>query len=624
MHIHNKIKFLAMVFSIVCAGTVVAQPDRWQQKVSYEMDVELDVNSHIFTGTQKLDYINNSPDTLHQVFYHLYLNAFQPGSMMDVRSRTIADPDRRVADRIAELEENEIGYQKINSLEHDGKEVDYKIEGTILEVTLVRPILPGSTTTFEMDFTSQVPLQIRRTGRDNAEGIDYSMSQWYPKMAEYDYQGWHANPYIGREFYGIWGDFDVKITLDSSYVVAASGYLQNPQEIGHGYQEPGSRVRRPSKSMLTWHFIAPNVHDFVWAADPDYVHDRVQVPDGPELHFFYQNDSLNGNWERLPEFTVRAVQEMNKRFGKYPYDQYSVIQAGDGGMEYPMATLITGRRPLPSLVGVTVHELAHSWFQMVLATNESLYPWMDEGFTSYATDIVMQELFNPDSDADPHRGSYAAYFALVKSGLEEPMSTHSDHYNTNRAYGTAAYAKGNVFLHQLSYIIGQETLETGMLRYFNTWKFKHPNANDFIRVMEKESGLELDWYLEYFVNSTHTVDYGIRSMINANNDTHITLERSGRMPMPIDLMVEFENGETKLFYIPMVIMRGGKDQEYEGMERVVLDDWPWVRNSYTFSFPANGVAISSIEIDPSQRMADIDRENNKIELADVVDGQTNP
>lgn len=611
------------VVIIFTSFAALAQSERWQQRVSYQMEVTLDATKHLLSGKQKLVYTNNSPDTLRKVFYHLYLNAFQPGSMMDVRSRTIEDPDKRVANRILLLNEDEIGYQKVNTLQQNGKDVKYEIVGTILEVTLNQPILPRATATFQMDFSAQIPVQIRRTGRDSEEKIDYSMAQWYPKMSEYDYQGWHANPYIAREFHGVWGDFDVKITLDSAFVVAASGYLQNPQEIGHGYQQVGKKIKRPGGKNLTWHFKAPNVHDFVWAADKGYIHTRRQVPNGPELHFFYTKDSLNGDWANLPDYTVKAVQEMNQRFGTYPYQQYSVIQAGDGGMEYPMATFITGRRPFKSLVSVTVHELAHSWFQSVLASNESLYPWMDEGFTSYATNIVMQQLFAPNSQANPHIGSYNAYFSLVKSGLEEVMTTHADHYNTNRAYGVAAYSKGAIFLHQLGYVIGKENLDKGMLRYFNTWKFKHPNANDFIRVMEKQSGLELDWYREYFVNTTHTIDYGIKTVVENDDKTYITLERIGRMPMPIDLLVEFKNGDKRLYYIPLEIMRGEKPKEFS-IETVILNDWAWVIPEYTLSIPVNSNEIARIEIDPSGRMADIERNNNKIDMDSVIGGTINP
>src|SRR5690606_11485247 len=307
-HMGTKLKtlYLFLSFFLLISLYSFAQTDRWQQRVEYNMEIEMDVNNHQFSGKQHLVYYNNSPDTLHKVYYHLFLNAFQPNSMMDVRSRTIADPDTRVASRIQHLTSEEIGYQKITKLQQDGKSVQFEEDGTILDVTLNKPILPNSKTVFEMEFQAQVPLQIRRTGRDNAEGIAYSMAQWYPKMVEYDYEGWHANPYVCREFHGVWGDFEVKITIDSAYTLAGTGYLQNAHEIGRGYAA-GEVKPKVKKGNLTWHFKATDVHDFVWAADPDYVHVTAQVPNGPLLRFFYVPDSLTTtNWSRLPEYTIKA------------------------------------------------------------------------------------------------------------------------------------------------------------------------------------------------------------------------------------------------------------------------------------------------------------------------------
>ena len=188
------LKKLLALFLLCPAFYAEAQPERWQQRVSYEMNIDMDVAKNQYRGVQRLGYTNNSPDTLDKVFYHLYFNAFQPGSMMDVRSRTISDADGRVGSRISTLKPEEQGWIKVNALKHKGKAVKYETSETILEVTLNEPILPGSTTVFEMEWDAQVPLQIRRSGRDNREGVRYSMAQWYPKLCEYDYQGWHSNP----------------------------------------------------------------------------------------------------------------------------------------------------------------------------------------------------------------------------------------------------------------------------------------------------------------------------------------------------------------------------------------------------------------------------------------------
>ena len=619
-------KLLLTIFYSLIPAILLAQPAStgyWQQRVEYKMEIDMDVATHRFTGSQELTYFNNSPDTLTRVFYHLYFNAFQPGSMMDMRSLSIDDPDRRVADRISKLTDEEIGYQHINSLKQNGRDVAYNVTGTILEVRLNEPILPGKQAEFDMEFDAQVPVQIRRSGRDNAEGIAYSMSQWYPKLCEYDYRGWHTNPYIGREFHGVWGDFDVKITIDPTYTIGGTGYLQNPDKIGHGYQEEGKEVT-PSEKPIPWHFKAPDVHDFMWAADPGYTHTKIQVPDGPVLHFFYEaNDGNRANWEQLPEIMVRAIQYMNQNFGVYPYEQYSFVQGGDGGMEYPMATLITGGRNLQSLVGVSVHEMIHSWFQGVLATNESLYPWMDEGFTSFASALTMAHL--SDQEGAPYMGSYRGYFANVAGGKEEPLTTHSDMYHTNRSYGINAYSKGAVFLAQLGYIIGEETLMKGMRRYYNTWKFKHPTDIDLIRIMEKESGIQLDWYLETFVYTTKTIDYGIEAVSTDGTETLVKLKRIGEMMMPVDLYVEYADGSSEILYIPLRIMRGEKPVEFEDMQRRTLQAWPWTYPTYTLKISRPLSEITSIEIDSSERMADINRQNNlyrRMENAEVFQDPT--
>jgi hypothetical protein len=604
--------FLITSLLLVLYTMAAAQPDRWQQRAEYTMSVDMDAPTNRYTGTQSLVYHNNSPDTLNSVYYHLYFNAFQPGSEMDVRSRTIEDPDPRVGSRINELKPDEIGYLRVQALEQDGKQITYTEKGTILVVNLANPLLPGKSTTLNMRFEGQVPLQIRRSGRDNKEGIRLTMTQWYPKMAEYDYEGWHTPAYIGREFHGVWGDYDVKIALDAAYVVGGTGYLQNPQEIGHGYAEAAKPAKRKKGQKLTWHFKAPMVHDFAWAADPDYMHDTMQVPNGPMLHFFYQNDpSYAKTWKQLQPYAVQAFQIMNRDFGVYPYEQYSFIQGGDGGMEYPMATMITGNRSLESLVGVSVHEAVHSWYQMVLGTNESLYPWMDEGFTTYASDHVMNLIFHNGQKANPHQNTMQAYVNYVKSGQQEPMTTHADRYIRNRAYSLNAYVKGSVLLSQLSYVMGEEKMMEGMRRYYNTWKFKHPNPTDFKRIMEKTSGLELDWLFLDWIGTTNAIDYSVGNVsTTADGNTLVRLQRVGELPMPIDLVVTYADGSQELVYIPLRMMLGEK-QETLGLARTQAPEWTWVNPSYELVISRPMSQVRQLEIDPSGRMADVERANNR-------------
>ncbi|MCB0761020.1 MAG: M1 family metallopeptidase [Flavobacteriales bacterium] len=608
----NWIALLPFVFAV---SVVFGQADRWQQRVEYQMDITMNVENHQYGGVQKLTYHNNSPDRLDKVFYHLYFNAFQPGSMMDVRSLTIEDPDPRVGDRISKLSPEEQGWIQVKSLKMDGKKVDFETVGTILEVSLPRAIEPGSTVVFEMTWDAQVPAQVRRSGWNNAEGVEYSMTQWYPKMCEYDYEGWHSNPYVGREFHGVWGSFEVNITMPTAYTIGATGVLQNPNQVGHGYGDMPVQ-RGPQKENTTWTFKADNVHDFAWAADKDYVHESTKLRNGTVLHFIHQNDEeYNEAWRQLPEYMEKAFAFLSEHFGQYPYPQYTFIQGGDGGMEYPMMTLITGNRKVSSLVGVSVHEAVHSWYQGVLGSNESLYEWMDEGFTSYATSECMGHLFTGRT-YPPHHWAFEDYFNIVREGKEEPLATHADHYTTNAAYGTAAYSKGEVLLAQLEYVIGREAVEQGLLDYFNTWKFKHPNPTDFKRVMEKASGIELDWYFEYFVNTTKTIDYGIQQVYGQDGHTMVTLQRVGLMPMPVDVTITMRNGSTETINIPMRIMRGNRPLK---SGETLAEDWPWTNPTYELILDRPITEIERIEIDANRGMADVDRSNNTFTLMEGVE-----
>ncbi len=598
-----------LILLIASTFAASAQTTRWQQHVDYTMHLNLDVNTHLFEGTQKLVYTNNSPDTLKTVYYHLFLNAFQPGSMMDERSRAIKDPDKRVKDRIYNLSKNEQGRIYPTSLVQDGSSIKFKVIGTILEVTLAHPILPKSSTTFDMAFEGQVPMQIRRTGRDNSEGIDYSMAQWYPKLSEYDYAGWHANPYVAREFHGVWGNFDVKITLDSRYIIGATGLLQNANEIGYGYQDDISvPVKHKKKKPLTWHFKAENVHDFVWAADPDYVHKTVQVPNGPKMHFFYQEDSITTNtWPQLMEETPKFVAYMNDNFGKYPYSDYSVIQGGDGGMEYPMATLIIGRGSYAGLLSVTIHEMFHSWYQGVLASNESLYPWMDEGFTTYASNKTKAYLTN--SDKDPQARGYGGYYYLIKQGKQEPLTTHADHYASNLGYGIASYSMGAMVPAMLAYIVGEENFAKAFRAYYNTWQFKHPNPTDFRRFIEKETGFELGWFFNTWIGTTNHADYAIDSVYAKDNTTQIILANKGAMPMPTEVFITYKDGSKEIFYFPLRIMRNSKT-EFGGVKSTLVSDWPWTNPILKFIIQKPITEIKTIELNNSKRVPDIDQSND--------------
>ena len=597
-------KLILLVFSFF-STSIFAQ--HWQQEVDYNMSVHLDTETAVYKGVQKLVYTNNSPETLKKVFYHLYFNAFQPGSDMAIRLKNGGDKNRRFKISLDTLSKDQSGYLKVFNLKQDGKIVSTKESETILEVTLNESLTSGESTVLELEFEGHVPDVIRRAGKNSEEGVAFSMAQWYPKLSEYDVDGWNTDPYTGREFHGVWGNFDVKITLNKDFTVGGSGYLQNADEIGKGYSD--RKRSKSKKGEITWHFIAPNVHDFTFAADPDYIHDIYPGPNNVDLHFFYKNDpEIIENWKKLQPITAELMEYFNNKIGLYPYKQYSVIQGGDGGMEYAMCTLITGKRKFGSLVGVTAHELAHSWFQFVLATNETKHEWMDEGFTTFISTLAENIVLKEDR-VFPLMNSYSGYLALANSGEEQPQATNANRYHFNNAYESTAYNKGAVFLSQLGYIIGTDNLFKALQAYYNEYKFKHPVPNDIRRIAERVSGIQLRWYLTDWTQTVNKIDYAIEGVVPVKSGTQINLKRIGLMPMPLDILVRYKDGSQEFYYVPITLMRGEKENPYDAPWHVEKD-WSWSNPNYTLSIDRKTEEIDMIIIDPTYYMADVDRNNN--------------
>lgn len=613
-------KLLILCFLITSSTLFAQRAGYWQQAVDYKMDIDVDEKNYRYDGKMTLKYSNNSDQDLSKVYFHLYFNAFQPGSMMDYRLANIVDPDRRmtsnigtkeqpkIQSRIATLTPEQIGYQNIKTLNVDGVATTFKVDGTILEVTLPKAIRAGESVNFTMEWEAQVPEQIRRTGRNSTEDVALSMAQWYPKMAHFDEFGWHLDEYVAREFVAPFGNFDVTLRLAPNYIVGASGKLQNTNEV-KGYDK-NAKVKTVNGKAV-WNFKAENIHDFAWAADDKFVVDSLKSKEGVTVYTAYipTNEAVIENWTTALQLATEFFDFCSSRFGAYPWPTYAIVQGGDGGMEYGTATLVTGGRDIKSLVGVIFHEAAHSWYQQLFGINETVDEWFDEGFTSYIQDIAYQHLFERKGalETNPVISAYRAYYKLALSGKEEPMSLLADYYHTNYAYSNQAYNKGQVLAQQLGYIIGQENLDKTFLKFYELWKFKHPTPNDFKRVAEEISGINLKWYFNLFINTTRTIDYGIQAVA----DNSITLVNKSGIAMPIDLLVEYEDGTKELFYIPLREMRGEKQQEnfdtYKDAKWTVLEDWFWTKPTYTLPLSKKA---KSVQIDPSQRLADVDAADN--------------
>ena len=611
---------LLFTLSLLATPSFAQSAADWQQRVHYTIDVDVDVETNVMEGRQRLVYQNNSPDTLRVVFFHLYFNAFQPNSMMAERNRVLPDPDRRIVPRIWELDPDEIGYHRITRMEQNGNSLRFEINDTIMRVYLRDPILPNSQSEFEIEFLSQIPLQTRRSGRDNREGVDYSMSQWYPKIAGYDERGWHADPYVGREFYAPFGSFDVTITMPENYVLGATGTLRNAEEVGHGYASNRDSLNLrfySPRRKLTWQFSADNVHDFAWVADPDFIHERFLASEtstslaetNPDLefHLLYLPDVAT-IWTPMKTWVPEIIEHHSNLIGPYAWPQFTVAQAGDGAMEYPMINFVTGRRTPNSLFSSTSHEAAHEWFYGMLGSNESDYSWMDEGFTSYATSQSFARIIRK---AEPSHTS--ATQSVVVSQLmkyDDRLNTPADWFHQNRGFSTASYRGGEMVLDMLGYVISDSLRDAFIKNYYSEFLFRHPDPFDVERVAEQTSGLILDWYFEQFTNSRRTLDLSVaklkRRRAGALWRSELVIRNAGDAIVPVDVRFDLADGQTQYVTIPLSIMEGNKPVPDSWK---IAPAWRWTESEYTLvvELPAKPIAAT---IDPEQRTPDVNRLNN--------------
>ncbi|MBW7675479.1 M1 family metallopeptidase [Chryseobacterium chendengshani] len=610
-------KSVAILFAFIISQFQAQQNAYYQQAAQYKMNIDVNAEKFTYEGNQTLNYSNNSPDELDVVYFHLYWNAFKPNSMMDQRvAGQGKNGDSRLQkdgiSRLASIPKDQEGAQNIHWIKQNGKNLKFEIQETVMKVYLNESIKPNSKTTFTMEWDADIPQQIRRSGRNNREGVDMTMSQWYPKIAEYDYDGWATFDYVGREFHAPFADFDVTIKINKDYVVGAGGTLLNPTEV-KGYD--ASATIKADKNKATWRWTAKNMLDFAWAADKDYSVESFDVPQGPKVFFVYQKNDKTKVWGEAQSYITKYFQIMNSRFGKYAYPSYAFIQGGDGGMEYGMCTMILGEsKTVEDLMGLMIHEGSHSWYQQMLATNEPLRPWMDEGFTSYAESIVMHQLFPPkDERPNPFVDKINAYRNIVQKKIEEPAVWLGDHHDNGTAYSFASYVKGELYLVQLGYIVGEQNLEKIMTEYFREWSMKHPTDRDFLHIAQKVSGMDLKWFHHYWINTTKTIDYGIKDVKYDAKSTTITLLNNSQIPMPIDFSVMTTDKKIITYQIPMNMTHIWKQKDGYG-DFTTEKYWPWTQKEYTLTIPYTKSQLSLLGIDFSQRMADVNPENNFVEV----------
>lgn len=605
----------------------------WQQRVRYTINAQLDTKNHVVNGEETLVYYNNSPDTLHTVYFHLYQNAFRKGSYYDLRLR------ESKSNRIKKLSPKQEGSTDILTFAINGQKFNrYTIDNTVMRVDLPQPLISGDSLKFSATFVTKFGSVNRRMHRI---GNTYVVAHWYPRIAVYDkHRGWNIDQHLGNEFYGDFGHFNLNITLPANYIVGATGTLLNrsatlPDTLmaklnlanfkDKPWGEKSSIIMPPTDKTKTWRYSAENVHDVAWIASPDF---RIGIAEWDGIKVYAYARELHASlWQDAAEFSAKIIQNYSENWGRYEYPKMIVADV-NSGMEYPMLTADGGKSP--AYYGLFAHEIAHNWFYGMLGSNETYRAMMDEGFTNFITAVGMKQMWGPNDNTywditgnwyqkhfyPRYSRKYARndlkYTRIAKTGyLTDPLATHSDKFNSYRAY-RQVYYKTATMLYNLQYLLGDNLFQKAMRNYISQWKFKHPYPDDFQRSIESTVGTDLHWFFNAWIYHTHTVDYEICGMYNKKNSgesytASIKLRRNGFMHMPVDLRVTKKDGTTEKWTIPV------NDKFVKNVPNVQVAKpwfgWDGTNKDYTLSFQTNS-PVKKAQIDPSGRLADINRLNN--------------
>jgi hypothetical protein len=596
-------------------------PAYWQQRVDYRVDARLDPERHHLAGTAWITYRNNSPDTLRTLHWHLYQNIFRSDSPAADRTEIVGRA--MTATRGITVHEVSSGERELVRL----------VRGTLMETPLGAPLLPGDTLALRVGWELDVPtIASLRTG---SAGEDFGMAQWYPQVAVYDdVHGWNTSPYRGQgEFYTEFGDWDVRLTLPTRFLVAATGTLQNAEEVLSAPQR--ARLAGVTRGRVTpivsesdtggvghggaarhWHFAARDVRDFAWAASPRFVWNATRTaatarhPDGILIHSLFAPDERSF-YEQSADVARDAIERFDRRFGPYIYPQATTVSGPVEGMEYPMLVFEgVASRVINMPPQVTVHELAHEWFPMMVGSNETRHAFMDEGFATYMTSVALAERYAGAalwSERLPRfargllgRGDERRFnlaLALISAGRngDTPLMTHADSTPALQL-ATNAYNKTSVVLFMLRDVIGEPAFSRAMLAYYDRWLLKHPYAPDFFNTVEDVAGRDLDWFWDEWFYQTWTLDVAVDEVTQTSpggarpTSAAVTLRNGGRAVMPLTLRLTLDDGSTRDVRVPETVWRGGP--------------------RHTVRVDSLTARVRSVEVDPGLVLLDTDRGNN--------------
>jgi hypothetical protein len=567
----------------------------FQQTVDYTIDATIDPATNQIRGSETITLHNTTPDTLKTIVVRLYQNYFTPTVE---RTDYVTD----ITDGIT-IERLSVSGSSIALKDRKA----YNVNDRLATVTPASPVMPGADVTIEAAWHFTVP-NVDTTARGERMGrwgsYLYQIAQWYPQIAMYDdMRGWDTDQYLGvGEFYNQYGRFDVRITAPGGWLLGATGDLQNPAEVYSqrtrdrlalamttdstvhvvNAEERGSSATAPG-STLTWHFTAPRVNDFAFAVSRDYVlgATRSNIPGRgyipvyalylPQHTAYRTNNTVHG--------AARALEEHSRFLFPYEFSQGTIADGPETGMEYPMIIFNS------SSVGTAIHEFGHSWFPMMVGSNETRYGWMDEGLNDF---IDVSATANITRQPPNNQNRSAGYLRIAGSELEAPMMWPTDHAGPNG--GVASYSKAPIALYALGAIVGDSAVRTALANYALQWKYKHPSPWDFFMSMDKSLSKDLGWFWYEWFFTNYTLDQSIQSVTTEGSKVVITVYDKGDMVMPVIARVTFDDSTSETAAAPAEVWFGGSRHA-------------------SVSVPLRG-KVKSVTLDPENRFQDVDRTNN--------------
>jgi len=579
-------------------------PGYWQQRVDYTISARLDPDQQLLSGLETIRYVNRSLQDLAYLWLFLDQNICAPTSV----ASQLNQPPLVFQDDVFDF--SCLGFAGGVTLDHvrsGVRDLPYTVHGTTMRVELPEPLKPGAT--IRVDIGWRFPVPAYGAGRMGRDGTLYEIAQWYPRVAVFDdVRGWNSDPYIGAgEFYLEYGSFDVALTLPATYVVAATGALQNPSDVLTPVQrerlaraaqsatpvaviaaaEAGQPASRPTTSgTLTWRFVADSVRDFAFAAAPNLRWDATSW-NGVLIQTFYRPQAKL--WEEAIRMAEHTIRHFSERLYRYPYPQASTVEGPIAGMEYPMLTFVPAGATREDLHWTLMHEFGHEWYPMIVGSNERLYPWMDEGFNTFIDIEAAEDYFKGTAYADTiGQRPLHLYAQHAVPGHEQPLSTRPVE---SRDLFWTGYYKPALMLQLLRFeVLGKERFDRALRAYTDAWAFKHPAPADFFRMMRNETGMDLDWFWRGWIYSTSRLDQAVDSVTAGQDGVAIHLSDRGTMVMPVELALSFPGGRSEIVQLP-------------------VDMWNTGRR-FTYRYRGKD-APAAVQLDPRGVLPDVDRANNR-------------